>query len=271
MNLRCLRVGTPPANWHLRIILPCYNSAPGRFEIGLGATRVKIRSKLLTKLAGWLVGTLFRAMSRTLRFDMILETPGTDCSVEVRRTYIYALWHDEILVPLARKALCDAKIAALVSRHQDGAYLTEFMNRIGVRSIRGSTQRGGDQALRELIRQDDDCHLFITPDGPRGPHHQLKEGIVYLASRTGRPIIPIASYCHNAWYVPGKWTGLWIPKPFSRCSYLLGAPLDVPPDLTRAQVARERERIQIEIERLERKLRLSIGVACGSEGARRAA
>lgn len=232
---------------------------------------MKIRSKLLVKLLGWLLATTFRAMSRTLRFDGHAEAPGTDCSGPVPRTYVYSLWHDEILIPLAKKALCSGRIAALVSRHQDGGYLTEFMQHIGVQSIRGSTQRGGDQAMRELLRRDEDWHLFITPDGPRGPHHQLKEGIVYLASRTGRPIVPIISYYHNAWHIDGKWTGLWIPKPFSRCSYLLGAPFVVPQDATRAEVTRFRDLLQMEITRLELKLRSMVGAGAAAEEFRPAA
>ncbi|MFN0052987.1 MAG: lysophospholipid acyltransferase family protein [Planctomycetales bacterium] len=215
---------------------------------------MRIRSRFLTLFVGWLVALIFRALSRTLRFHGHTEAPGTDPSYQPARTFIYALWHDSILIPLARAALTRPRIAALVSRHQDGSYLSEFMRHLGVRSIRGSTNRGGDQALRALLDQADDWHIFITPDGPRGPHHQIKEGMLYLASRTGRPIVPIVSHYPCAWHLKGSWTGLWIPKPFSRCYYLLGKPLHIPPDLTRMQLDREAQRVQTEMDRLEAKL-----------------
>jgi lysophospholipid acyltransferase (LPLAT)-like uncharacterized protein len=215
---------------------------------------VKIRSRLLTKLIGWLVALTFRLLSRTLRLRGFGEAAYTDCSIETRRGYIYVLWHDSILIPLARQALERPNVAALVSRHQDGAYLAEFMHHIGIRSIRGSTARGGDQALRALMRQGDDFHIFITPDGPRGPHHIVKNGLIYLASRTGRPVIPMASHFNGAWHIRGNWTGLWIPKPFSRGYYLLGAPLTVPPDLSRAQIEHYQALVQAEMDRLEAKL-----------------
>lgn len=232
---------------------------------------MKIRSRYLTTLIGWLVGTAFRLLSRTLRFDGHVEAPLTDPSYRPSRTFIYALWHDSILIPLARASLTRPNIAALVSRHQDGSYLVEFMRQLGVHSIRGSTNRGGEQAVRELMQQADDWHIFITPDGPRGPHHEIKEGMVFLASRTGRPIVPIVSLYPSAWHIPGKWTGLWVPKPFSRCYYLLGEPLEIPPHLTREQLARQRDRVQREMERLERKLeRIAAGEEPG-ETYRRAA
>ncbi len=215
---------------------------------------MKIRSRTLTKFVGWLVSVIFRTLSRTLQLRGFVEAEHTDLTVDAQRGYIYALWHDSILIPLARHSLKPQKVGALVSRHQDGEYLAELMHYSGIRSIRGSTARGGDQALRELIRLGDDWHIFITPDGPRGPHHQVKAGLVYLASRTGRPIIPMASHCENAWYFPGKWTGLFIPKPFSRGCYLGGDPISIPPDLSREQIEFHRARIQAEMERLEKKL-----------------
>ena len=215
---------------------------------------MRIRSRLLTKFAGWLVAVAFRALSRSLRMRGFVEAEHTDCSIAACRGYIYALWHDSILIPLARQALKRPPVAALVSRHQDGAYLAEFMHHIGIRSIRGSTARGGDQALRELMRLGDEWQVFITPDGPRGPHHVVKPGLVYLASRTGRPILPMASHCGSAWHVRGSWTGLLVPKPFSCGWYLIGAPLTVPPDLSREQIEVYRARVQSEMERLEQKL-----------------
>jgi lysophospholipid acyltransferase (LPLAT)-like uncharacterized protein len=105
-----------------------------------------------------------------------------------------------------------------------------------------------------LIRLGDDWQIFITPDGPRGPHHVVKSGLVYLASRTGRPIIPMASYFAGAWHIRGNWTGLLVPKPFSQGFYLIGEPLVIPPDLSREQIEFHRARIQAEMERLEYKL-----------------
>jgi lysophospholipid acyltransferase (LPLAT)-like uncharacterized protein len=232
---------------------------------------VKIRSRYLTKFAGWLIAAIFRLLSRTLRLSGFLEAEYTDCSVDARRGYIYVLWHDSILIPLARQALARPSIAALVSRHQDGAYLAEFMHHIGIRSIRGSTARGGDQALRELMRLGGDWQIFITPDGPRGPHHVVKSGLVYLASRTGRPILPMASYFGAAWHIRGNWTGLLVPRPFSRGFYLIGEPLTIPPDLARDQIEFHRARVQAEMDRLERKLARIIAGEEPAAGSRRAA
>lgn len=232
---------------------------------------MKIRSRLLTKFVGWLVASIFQALSRTLRLRGLVETDYTDCSVETHRGYIYALWHDCILIPLARQSIERPNVAALVSRHQDGAYLAEFMRYIGIRSIRGSTARGGDQALRELLRLGDDWHIFITPDGPRGPHHEIKSGLVYLASRTGRPIVPMVSHYDSAWHVHGSWTGLLIPKPFSRGCYLFGEPLVIPPDLSREQIDFHRTRVQSEMERLQQKLTRIVRGQEPAESFRRAA
>jgi len=203
---------------------------------------------------GWFVALVFRGLSRTLRLRGLVEVDDTDCSVKTGRGYIYALWHDSILIPLARQALHRPRVAALVSRHQDGAYLAAFMHYIGIRSIRGSTARGGDHALRELMRLGDDWHIFMTPDGPRGPHHQIKSGLVYLASRTGRPIVPMVSQYGAAWHVRGNWTGLLIPKPASRGWYLFGEPLVIPPNLSRDEIEFHRARVQSEMDRLEAKL-----------------
>src|SRR5262249_41226045 len=90
--------------------------------------------------------------------------------------------------------------------------------------------------------------------GPRGPHHEIKDGMIYLASRTGRPIVPIVSFFEDAWHVPGNWTGLWIPKPFGRCWYLLGAPLAIPRHLARDGISWHRYHVQAEFDRLEQKL-----------------
>ena len=82
----------------------------------------------------------------------------------------------------------------------------------------------------------------------------MKSGLVYLASRTGRPIVPMVSHYGGAWHIRGNWTGLLVPKPFSQGCYLFGEPLSVPPNLTREQIEFHRSRVQAELDRLEGKL-----------------
>jgi hypothetical protein len=213
-----------------------------------------MRSPLLTKFIGWMLASLLQTLFRTLRITGYVEQPGTDPSHDADQSYIYSLWHDEIFVPLAMQDRARAKISALVSRHQDGSYLTEFMRHLSVKSLRGSSNNGGVEVLRQLLQEAPGNHIFITPDGPRGPHHELKEGIVYLASRSGWPIVLIASACENAWYLSGKWTGLVVPKPFSRATYLLSRPLHIPANLSREELAQWGTRVQDEIVRLETRL-----------------
>lgn len=215
---------------------------------------MKIRSKLLTKFVGWLVALVFRGLARTLRIHGHIETAGSDPSISTRETFIYTLWHDEILIPLARQSLTRPRVVALVSRHQDGAYLAEFMRHLGIRAVRGSTARGGDQALRDLVQCDPLWHMFVTPDGPRGPRHEVKDGVIYLASRTGRRIVPIVSFFEDAWYIPGSWTGLWLPKPFGHGWYLLGEPIAIPPGLSRDEITWQRHYVQAATDQLAAKL-----------------
>jgi lysophospholipid acyltransferase (LPLAT)-like uncharacterized protein len=220
---------------------------------------MRIRSPRLTAAIGWSAAMVFRQLARTLHYELLMDEPGLDPSGDVAEPFIYALWHDQILPPLARHTLTRPPVAALVSRHQDGSYLVEFMKHSGIRAVRGSSARGGDQALRELLDVPNEYRIFITPDGPRGPHHQLKAGPTYLASRSGRRIVPVVTAVPGCWYKSGSWTGLQIPKPFSTVYFRLGKPLAVPPDLDREELAKYTQRLQSQLEALEADLAEKMG------------
>ncbi len=220
---------------------------------------MRIRSPKLTAAAGWMAATLFRQLARTLRYELLADEPGLDPSGDVTEPFIYALWHDQILPPLARHTLTRPPVAALVSRHQDGSYLVDFMKHSGIRAVRGSSARGGDQALRELLDVPTQYRIFITPDGPRGPHHQLKAGPTFLASRSGRRIVPVVTAVPSCWYKTGSWTGLQIPKPFSTVYFRLGSPMAVPPDIDRQQLDLFTRQLQMRMEELEADLVQRLG------------
>ena len=72
--------------------------------------------------------------------------------------------------------------------------------------------------------------LGITPDGPRGPAEHLKPGLVYLASRTGLPVVPVAAAARRSWTLR-SWDRFRIPRPFTRVVVAYGDPIEVPPGI----------------------------------------
>ena len=137
-----------------------------------------------------------------------------------------------------------------LSIHADGSFVAEVLRRIGIRPIRGSTNRFSPSAFRELMGAMGAGHLVVTPDGPRGPARQMSAGIVSLASRTGRAIVPTAYHCDRCWRIAGSWTVLVIPRPFSRVLLVAGSPIHVPPRLTKESLAEYAARVQGEMDRL---------------------
>ncbi len=213
---------------------------------------MKIRSVWLTKLAARLIVGSLRTIFATCRRTFV-PFPGTsayDPSIPDR--FLYCVWHDGMVFPLFMDK--PYYMSALVSKHQDGSYLSESMHLLNVQPYRGSTNRGGAQAMRQLLDAAERQHITITPDGPRGPRRVLKTGIVFLASRTGQAIVPMAYGCRRGVRIRGSWTDMLIPLPFTRVYGVLDRPIHVPPELSREQLLDYTERVQQAMDRLHERL-----------------
>ncbi len=91
--------------------------------------------------------------------------------------------------------------------------------------------------------------VAVTPDGPRGPGFQVQPGTIYMAQRSGMPIIPITNSARKRWIL-SSWDRFIIPKPFSRAVIMLGQPVYVPANCS----AEGLEEIRIRLERQMREL-----------------
>lgn len=209
---------------------------------------MRIRSVWLTKCVAWLVVTTLKALFATCRKKFVIApgTNGWDADTEGR--FLYAVWHDVLFFPLLMAK--PHHMSALASQHQDGSYVAESLRLLNVQPFRGSTNRGGARALKQLLHAADRLHITLTPDGPRGPRRTLKEGIVFLASRTGQPIVPAAFSCRRGVRINGPWTDMLLPCPFTTTFCILGEPISVPPDLSREQLDRATRQVQEATDRL---------------------
>lgn len=195
--------------------------------------------------AAWAGALLVRGLGATWRVDRS-GIAAWDAELARGRRCIFVLWHARLLPLIYTHRGRDA--AVLVSRHRDGELVTRIIERLGYVAARGSSTRGGEEGALELLAHAAEGRLIgITPDGPRGPAGRLKPGVVWLASRTGLPVVPVAAAAGASW-VLRSWDRFRVPRPFARVIVACGEPLQVPPDLDRAEAERWRVRLEAALE-----------------------
>lgn len=216
---------------------------------------MKIRSRWISRIAAWLLVTGFRTLLATCRkIDVAPDSRlqiHQPTAVDQPERFLLSVWHDELILPtfgahpqLRRQTCC------LVSKHQDGGYLADAMTLLGYATVRGSSNKGGAAALKQLLDDTAEKHIVITPDGPRGPRREMKAGPVYLASQLGRRICCGAYACKRGWRINGSWTDMLIPLPFTTIYLVTSEPLAIKPDLSRDELHAEIMRVQAEMDRL---------------------
>lgn len=145
---------------------------------------------------------------------------------------IYAFWHNQqaSILYMTSKFEKGRKACCLVSLSSDGEYIARTAHKFGFKAMRGSTSKGGFSALRGLIDiADAKYSLAITPDGPRGPVYTIQPGIIYLAKKTGLPIVPLACKMTNK--ISAKsWDKFQIPVFFGNVAYISGEPIHISED-----------------------------------------
>jgi hypothetical protein len=173
-------------------------------------------------LAEHLGPALIRALGITLRVDRRgLENIAR--AREVAGNVLFAFWHGKLLV-LSYQHRNDG-VNVLVSTHQDGEYIARAIHGLGFATSRGSSTRGGTRAILELLNTSSgETDIAITPDGPSGPREICQPGIVYLAKRTGLPVIPVGVSSQPG-MILNTWDRFMIPLPFARCLIVYGDPV----------------------------------------------
>jgi lysophospholipid acyltransferase (LPLAT)-like uncharacterized protein len=203
---------------------------------------MKIRNPTIIKWIGFLGALLIRVWIGTLSFRF--RSVGEDyfpSRGRITGRYIYAFWHENILVPCQSFAQRD--ILVLISQHADGEMIAQVCKHMGFGTIRGSSTRGGIKALREMIRVSECNHFAVMPDGPRGPRRHVELGLVYLAAKTGLPIVLLGIGHDRPWRLK-TWDRFVMPRPFSQAICIALDPIPIPQNATKAQLEEYRARVE---------------------------
>lgn len=189
----------------------------------------EFKKTLTVNFVGVLGAIILKLLFLTYRFKVVFQ-PHTDAP---SKDFVLAFWHgDQLVMPYLRKHMAIRygikTFEVLISAHTDGRIVARAMRCFGIGSIEGSSTRGGKQAMIEIVRRaPEDRHAFVfTPDGPRGPVHKVKEGVIFTAKKTNRAIIPAAAFARRAWKF-NSWDSMMLPKPFAQVCIVVGSPLVV--------------------------------------------
>lgn len=155
---------------------------------------------------------------------------------------LLAFWHGRMLYLLHRYHR--QRFTMLVSQSKDGEFASRVLERFGVHVTRGSSKRGGAQALRAIVRQiHSGYHAGFTPDGPRGPRYKVQPGVVAVAQKTGAAIVPV-TYSARWKKVWQSWDAFLLPLPFSRIVVVYGEPIYVPAHVSPADFQAKRQEVE---------------------------
>ncbi len=192
--------------------------------------------KFTSRLVPLLAPPVIRLYFSTMKIRWLCPPPPPALE---QHHFLYAFWHQRLLVFTYTHQ--DQGVTVMISRHADGALIADTVERMGFHTIRGSSTRGGKKALFEMSRQRG-TDLAITPDGPRGPRHTVKNGLVYLAAKTGCPIIPGTCSYGRFWRF-NSWDRFILPKPGTRALIQTRAPIVIPPEAA-GDIKRYRKKLE---------------------------
>lgn len=182
----------------------------------------RLSTRLQIGLLPWVAAVLIRVIHVLLRCEVLgTEHPQTYWNRGER--ILLTFWHEQLFLMARVYRGPGAKI--LISSSRDGELIARTMEYFGLGAVRGSSRRGGRAAFRELVELGKSpFDLVITPDGPRGPRQEIKDGIVELARITDRVIIPLTFVCSRGIRF-NSWDRFLLPLPFGRAVYSYGEPL----------------------------------------------
>src|SRR2546428_7555 len=121
---------------------------------------MKIRHPWLISVAGFIGAWLVRLWIWTVRYRYCRVGPDVRPSqLGPGEHYIYAFWHEYLLLPAYHYGRPD--ILVLISQHADGEIIAQVCRHLRFGLVRGSTTRGGVEAVRRMLQAGHSAHLAI--------------------------------------------------------------------------------------------------------------
>lgn len=171
------------------------------------------------KFYGLLVYYVIMLIKLTLKIEII----GKE-NMSEEKPYVLALWHSKVVATVLALGFIK-KRAGLASPSADGELISVPLEKLGYKMIRGSSGKDSVKGLVQLIKAVKEGYTIGTPlDGPKGPRFEAKQGMMYVAQKSGRPMVFMGAAYSKKWVLSKTWDKCQIPKPFSKVICVISEP-----------------------------------------------
>lgn len=188
---------------------------------------------------------------------MKLQEPHThilEVNQKNHRPCIYAMWHSDQFCVYGIED--KSKVNVLISTSFDGEIVAYACEGMGFKTLRGSSGKKGavESSMQMLERLKNGEDVAIMVDGPGGPYHSVKNGVIKLAKMSGVPIIPVCWYSEDkTFHKLPTWDKMSFPVGDARIINLYGEPIYIPNDLPDEQLSEKKKIIKDVLEGLQAK------------------
>ncbi len=200
---------------------------------------MKLRHPALVGLAALVLSVIIRVWMRCVRVRFANFDADDHYTDPRQKPLVYTFWHENILFASTEPVRC----RVLISQHADGELIARTAHHLKKDNVRGSSTRGGTAAVFEMLRNCATHHIAVTPDGPQGPRRRVQMGVVFLASQSGRPVVPLGVGYSHAWRAK-SWDRFAVALPGSVACLVAAPAVAVPKKLSRADLEVYRRRIE---------------------------
>ena len=212
------------------------------------------RSRAVQEAMGSLLAGYLSFVKRTNR--LVLGSPDCYERFAALEPVIMAMWHGQhFMIPVAKRE--GQKFTVLISRHGDGEMNALAVAKLGIGLVRGSgaqrsdqvRKRGGVKALLDMISVlERGENMVLTADVPK-ISRVCGRGIVTLAQKSGRPIVPVAVVCSRRIDL-NTWDKSSLGLPFGTSALVIGEALNVSTTAEPAELERARRWVEAELDRV---------------------
>jgi lysophospholipid acyltransferase (LPLAT)-like uncharacterized protein len=212
--------------------------------------KIPLKQRFFLWLGSKVAGKIIWLLKRTVKLEIVGQE-HLDGLMNDGGKAIFAFWHGNMIIPMMEHI--GSGVHVLVSQHGDGEIIARILTSLGYGLVRGSSTRGGSEALKTMIRLFRKQGIIgITPDGPKGPYRELKIGAVILAQSTGVPVLPMSAYTSSPKFL-NSWDKLLVVKPFTRCVLMYGKPVKINREETSDGLEEKRKIVEQSIKDLDQK------------------